>query len=92
MIIEMSAILGAGVANFAMHRWILESRHPAVELVAGAIRRVLGRNATYVFEFALLVGALLLAEDSGIVALAIYGVYTAMNVGTVAWLKGAADG
>ena len=84
----MSAILSAGVANFAMHRWMLESGHPAVEMATGALRRALGRHATYVLEFAFLVGALMLAEEHGITALAIYGVYTALNVGTVAWLKG----
>jgi hypothetical protein len=89
MIIEMAAILGAGVANFAMHRWMLESGHAAVEAATGPIRRVLGTHATYVLEFAFLVGALLLAEAHGITALALYGIYTALNAATVAWLKGA---
>jgi hypothetical protein len=88
MLIAMIAILIAGTANFAMHRWMLESGHPLVELATGAVRRALGRYATYVFEFALLLGALLLAERSWFIALCLYGVYTAMNVATVGWLKG----
>jgi hypothetical protein len=88
MIIEMGAILGAGVANFAMHRWMLESGHPAVDAATGPLRRVLGQHATYVFEFGFLVGAMFLAETHSIAALALYGIYTALNAATVAWLKG----
>lgn len=88
MLIAMIAILIAGTGNFAMHRWMLESGHPLVEAATGPIRRALGRNSTYVFEFALLLGALLLAESSWFVALCIYGVYTGLNAATVGWLQG----
>lgn len=88
MLIAMIAILIAGVGNFAMHRWMLESGHPLIEAATGAIRRTLGRNATYVFEFALLLGALLIAEQRWFIALCLYGAYTVINAATVGWLKG----
>ena len=59
MVIALIAILIAGVANFAMHRWMLESGHPAVEAATGAMRRTLGRHSTYVIEFILLLTAAL---------------------------------
>ncbi len=88
MIIAVIAILIAGMGNFAMHRWMLESGHPLVEAATGAIRRALGRHATYVLEFALLLGALVLADSSWFIALCLYGVYTVMNAATVGWLQG----
>lgn len=91
MIIETGAIFGAGVANFAMHRWILESDNPLVQAATLPVTRALGRQATYVLEFALLIGALWLAQERGIVALTLYGIYTALNAATVAWIKGAGD-
>ena len=88
MLIALIAILLGGVANFAMHRWMLESGHPAVEAATGAMRRTLGRHSTYVVEFILLLTAALATEHSWMSALLLYGVYTVLNVGTVAWLKG----
>lgn len=81
-------ILFAGAGNFAMHRWMLESGHPMVEAATAPMRRVLGRYATYVLEFGLLLGALWLAERRWFIALMLYGVYTAMNAATVAMIKG----
>jgi hypothetical protein len=88
MIIALIAILCAGSGNFAMHRWMLESGHPMVEAATGPMRRTLGRHSTYVLEFALLLGALTLAQNSWLIALIMYGVYTAMNAATIGWLKG----
>ena len=88
MWIAIFAILAAGTANFAMHRWMLESGHPLVEAATGPLRRALGRHATYVIEYILLVGALMLAVDHWFFALMLYGVYTMMNAATIAWLKG----
>ncbi len=88
MLISMIAILLAGTGNFAMHRWMLESGHPLVEAATAPIRRTLGRHATYVLEFGLLLGALLLAKESWFIALCLYGVYTVMNAATVGWLQG----
>ncbi len=81
-------ILLAGVANFAMHRWMLESGHPLVEAATQPVRNLLGVHATYVIEFAVLLAALWLSEGHGLTALITYGVYTALNVGTIGYIKG----
>lgn len=88
MTIALIAIFLAGIANFAMHRWILESGHAIVEQATAPIRRLLGRHATYVFEFALLILALTLAQRQWFAPLLLYGAYTALNAATIAWLKG----
>lgn len=87
MLIELIAILVAGAGNFAMHRWMLESGHPAVEAATGPFRRTLGRYSTYAIEFVLLLAAALSTQRNWFVPLLLYGLYTMMNVGTVAWLK-----
>ncbi len=88
MLIATIAILLAGAGNFAMHRWMLESRHPMVEAATGPMRRALGPWSTYVLEFALLMGALWMTEWRWLIALILYGVYTAMNAATIALIKG----
>jgi ABC-type transport system involved in Fe-S cluster assembly fused permease/ATPase subunit len=88
MTLSLLVILICGTANFAMHRWMLESGHPVVEMATGAFRRALGRNATYIIEFALLVGALSLSLRWWYAAVMLYAAYTAMNAATIAWLKG----
>jgi hypothetical protein len=88
MTIPLIAIFLAGIGNFAMHRWLIESGHPLVEAAIAPIHRTLGGNATYVLEFLLLLGAMLLAVQSWFIALCLYGVYTALNAATIGWLKG----
>lgn len=88
MIIATIAILIAGMGNFAMHRWMLESGHPIVEAATGPLRRNLGPWSTYVLEFAMLIGALWMVEWRWFVALCLYAVYTMANAATVAMLKG----
>ncbi len=92
MLIAMLAIFCGGIANFAMHRWMLESGHPVVDAAVAPVSRLLGRHATYGFEFALLVMALWLAQERWFPALMLYGVYTALNAATIAWLKGPPQG
>ena len=65
MLIALIAILLAGTANCAMHRWMLESGHPAVEAATGGMRRTLGRHSTYVVEFVLLLTAALATRRRG---------------------------
>jgi hypothetical protein len=88
MTIALIAIFFAGIGNFAMHRWLLESGHPMVATAIAPVQRVMGRHATYVLEFGLLVGAMLLSVQNWFVGLCLYGVYTALNAATIAWLKG----
>lgn len=88
MTIALVAILLAGAANFAIHRWLLESGHPAIMAAVQPIQRTLGANATYFVEFLLLLGALWGTQASPVIALIVYGIYTALNVGMVGWIKG----
>ncbi len=88
MIIALIAIFLAGIANFAMHRWLLDGGHPLVVAAIAPIQRALGQHATYGLEFFLLLGAMLLSTRSWFIALCLYGVYTSLNAATIAWLKG----
>ena len=49
-----------GIGNFALHRAVLASGHPALAEIAWLVRG-LGGRASLVLEFALLLAALLLA-------------------------------
>jgi hypothetical protein len=91
MTIALIAIFLAGIGNFAMHRWLLEGAHPLVEAATGPLRRTFGRHVTYGLEFFLLLGAMLLSVQNWFIALCLYGVYTALNAATIAWLKGMDD-
>lgn len=88
MIIALIAIFLAGIGNFSMHRWLLEGGHPLVMAAIVPIQRALGKYATYGLEFFLLLGAMLLSVQNWFIALCLYGVYTALNAATIAWLKG----
>lgn len=88
MTIALVFIFVAGIANFAMHRWLVESGNELVEAALAPIHRALGRHATYAFEFIILLGAMFLAARNWFAGLMLYGVYTALNAATIAWLKG----
>jgi len=92
MLIATIVIFLCGTANFAMHRWMIESGHPLVMAATRPIQRLLGRNATYVFEFTLLAGTMAAASRWWFPALMLYGVYTALNAAAIAWLKGPPKG
>lgn len=73
-----------GIANFAMHRAVQESGHPALALVPGFSGRR-GRRMALAFEFFVLLAALMLAANHSSTWTLAYGLYTAMN-GVAAWL------
>ena len=73
-----------GVANFAMHRALLASRHPILRGAGGDLLRGVGRF-TLPIEFAVLLAALAFAaRDAGWAVIA-YAIYTAANA-IAAWL------
>jgi hypothetical protein len=73
-----------GIANFALHRAVLESDHPLVDSLP-AMFRLLGGRMSLVVEFAMLLGAMwMVSAGSAGWALAYVG-YSAMN-GLAAWL------
>lgn len=77
-------VFALGIGNFALHRAVLDSRHPALAELAWLTGRLGGRGS-FALEFAVLVLALLLvAGERPMWALA-YAAYSALN-GLAAWL------
>ncbi|MFN2258487.1 MAG: hypothetical protein ABR601_01470 [Parasphingopyxis sp.] len=72
--------LGLGIANFYMHRAVMEGDGPMFEEIAAMVRRIGGRYGGYILEFALLVAALWFARQGSMTATIVYGGYTLMNV------------
>lgn len=74
-----------GIANFAMHKAVLESGHPLLSYLP-ALFRSPGRWFGFVFEFLLLAGSMLMVADGDDFGWALaYAGYSAMN-GLSAWL------
>ena len=73
-----------GVANFALHRAVLASRHPILGQISWLYRSLGGRFSLFV-EFALLVGTMLLVASGGQEWAWGYALYTVMNA-VSAWL------
>lgn len=73
-----------GVANFILHRAVLESGHPLLETMAGFFQ-LMGGKAAFILEFALLLGAMLLVAQGREGWALFYAAYTAANA-VAAWL------
>ncbi|GAA0265970.1 hypothetical protein GCM10009127_01690 [Alteraurantiacibacter aestuarii] len=73
-----------GIANFTMHRAVLESGHAMVRSIA-APGSVFGPRVTLALEFALLLAAMLLVGNGMALWGWAYALYTAGN-GLAAWL------
>lgn len=73
-----------GIGNFALHRAVLESRHPMLSENRWYIHR-LGGRVTLATEFLLLFAGLLLASEGWPWVAWIYLGYTALNA-VAAWL------
>ena len=82
--VPVLAIFLCGVANFAMHRAMMESDHPLMAEVRGSFGRFLGRHGSYIIEFVMLAGAMIFANIGIFSAALFYGVYTVAN-GCGAW-------
>ena len=74
-----------GVANFAMHKAVIESEHPFIEDTKLYFGRYFGRSGSYVFEFVLLLGAMIFAHTGPILIVILYMIYTSLNM-VAAWL------
>jgi len=72
-----------GVANFALHKAVLESRHPLLGRMPFV--NALGSRASLGAEFAVLLGAMLLVGTGSVVWAWAYFGYTAFNA-VAAWL------
>lgn len=73
-----------GIANFAMHKAMLESRHPLLGQMAWFFRMMGGRFSLAV-EFFMLLGALLFVAGGSTGWALGYGAYSMLN-GLSAWL------
>lgn len=67
-----------GVANFAMHRAVLESRHPMLTQMPLMFRSGGGRVG-YALEFAVLLGSMLMVAHGSAGWAIAYGCYTGVN-------------
>jgi hypothetical protein len=74
-----------GIANFAMHKAVLESRHPFVEDTKLYFGKHMGKFGSYALEFAILAGAMLFAGGGSYLVVLFYSLYAAMN-GLATWL------
>jgi hypothetical protein len=72
-----------GIANFALHKAVLESRHPL--LVRMPFMNAFGPRASLAAEFAVLLGAMLLVGNGSVAWAWAYLGYTLFNAVT-AWL------
>jgi len=73
-----------GIANFAMHKAVLESRHPLLSRMPW-IFHMFGGRFSLVIEFVMLVVAMLMAAAGSLAWAWIYAVYSVLN-GISAWL------
>ncbi|MDQ0566504.1 hypothetical protein GRI55_03640 [Erythrobacter citreus] len=73
-----------GMANFAMHKAMLESNHPVLDSLPAAFRAGGGR-ISLALEFLILLLAMLLAAHDWPAASWIYAFYSVLN-GVTAWL------
>lgn len=79
----LALVLLLGMANFALHRAVLESAHPL--LGQAPWFRLLGGKFSLTLEFAMLLGAALLAGEGAMLWVWLYAGYTLANAGS-AWL------
>jgi hypothetical protein len=69
-----------GIANFALHKAVVESGHPFVEDTKLYFGRHFGRNGSYVIEFVILAAAMIFAASGSWIILLFYIAYTLMNI------------
>ncbi len=74
-----------GIANFAMHKAMLESNHQNMAEARGSFRKILGPHGSYFLEFFMLVAAMIFANMDMLTAVIFYFVYTLANC-AAAWV------
>lgn len=73
-----------GIGNFALHKAVLESRHPFMDWMAAHGGKA-GKRMTLALEFAVLLGAMLLVAYDGVWWGWAYAGYSLVN-GIAGWL------
>ena len=74
-----------GIANFAMHKAVAESGHPFVEDTKRYFGKHFSPYGSYAIELAILIGAMLFAQEGAVLVALVYLAYTGMN-GVATWL------
>ena len=78
-----------GIANFAMHKAVIESGHPFVKDSKLYFGRHFGKHGSYVLEFVILVGALVFCYRRIMDrADCVWFLYRAQHDGSVAFIVG----
>lgn len=75
----IALLFALGIANFAMHKAVLESGHPVLDALPRVFRHGNGR-VSLGFEFLVLLAAMLLAANGWTAAAVLYGCYTLLNL------------
>lgn len=73
-----------GIGNFAVHKAVLESRHPLLGRVPWFFS-LLGGRFSLMVEFVMLLGALLMVRQGAMAWALFYGIYSLVNMAS-AWL------
>lgn len=76
-------VLGTG--NFAMHKAVMESGHPAIQGTRAAFDKATGGWGGYALEYIILVAAMSFANQGFFIAVGAYIGYTSLNAGA-AWI------
>lgn len=84
MTVTLIVIFLLGIANFALHKAVLESGHPLLGKMPWFVH-MLGRRLTLLTEFAVLLSAMLLAANGWPALAWAYAAYSAMNA-VAAWI------
>ncbi|MEO1046354.1 MAG: hypothetical protein AAFX04_13005 [Pseudomonadota bacterium] len=74
-----------GIANFAMHKAVMESGHPAIQSTRMAFERATGGWGGYLLEYTVLLAAMSFANQGFIIAVGAYLGYTGLNA-MAAWI------
>ena len=82
--LPLVAVFCMGVINFAAHKAVLESGHPMLAQVPWLLQP-LGGRLSLIVEFAMLLGAMIMAVAGSVGWAWIYAIYTMFN-GLSAWL------
>jgi hypothetical protein len=69
-----------GIANFAMHKAVVESGHPFVEDTKLYFGQHFGKHGSYAIEFVILAAAMLFANAGSLLIVLFYLGYTALNM------------
>ena len=77
----LALLFALGVANFAIHKAVLESGHPLLDSLPGPMRSG-GGKMSLGFEFMVLLAAMLIASNGWPGAAVVYFIYSLLNLVT----------